>query len=486
MAGIAFRLQKLLSGESLSDLVRAYLYSAIISTGPFLIVIITLAAIKTAVQVRLPVAEGNYLLSLIVYVFAFTMIGVSPFIYVATRYLADQYYLKNIASFAPCYQALLMVIFTLQSVVALPYLYRLDLVLPAKWVLFCLYLFVSGIWIAMIFLSAARNYMGIVVAFAVGGVVGIGAAWLGGDYFGFVGFLTGLTLGQGACFTILTLRIFQEFGFGSFYNFGFFAYFKKHPYLVFIGIFYYLGVWVDKFVFWFSPVGEPVANLVKVYTDYDMPMFLAYLTVTPAMAFFLVQMETSFVREYHAYFEAIRKRGSLSSVQRQRKKMIEVLSNHFQKYALFQGIISGVVILALLNIAEAFQLNPYQMGILRISILGAFLHMGLLMVLTIVFYFDFQKEAFIMVFLFLVTNATFTLATLRIGYQAFGFGYATASFVTVLVSFLILNGKLKNLDYWILMKQPILVPRYKLESELAFDYKIEHAAKIPPPQGERA
>jgi len=177
-------------------------------------------------------------------------------------------------------------------------------------------------------------------------------------------------------------------------------------------------------------------------------------------------METSFAKKYHAYYDCIRKRANLNIISEKRKEIIENLSNHFQKYALFQGIITGIVIIFLYDLAEAFGLNPYQMGILRIAILGAFLQMGFLMILNIIFYFDFQKEALIMTLLFLVTNAIFTLISLHIGFIAFGFGYAAACFVTVIVSFMILNYKLKRLEFLTFMKQPILIPQFKFESEL--------------------
>ncbi len=466
MAGIAFRLQKMLSGDSYGDVIRAYLYSAIIAAGPFLVVIATLSAIKIAVQTRLTIEEGEMFLGLIVYVFGFSMIAVSPFIYVVTRYLADKYYLKEYGAFSPSYVSVLQTVFILQSISAILYLRLLPLDFNAKWTLFSLYLCTSGMWIAMIYLSAARSYLWIVFAFVASGVGGIVASLVLGSKLGFNGFLYGFTIGQGLCFLLLTMQIFREFGFASSYDFGFFAYFKQHPSLVAIGIFYYAGIWVDKLIYWFSDVGQTVAPYLRVYVNYDSPMFLAYLTVVPSMAFFLVQMETSFVKVYHAYYQAVRGRATLHVIRECRQAMITNLSHHFQKYAIFQGSFSGILILFFYNISDTLGLNPYQIGIMRIGILGAFLQMGFLMILNIIFYFDFQKDALWMTLCYFVANAVFTYATLKIGYHSFGFGYTIAGFITVLVSFLMLNNKLKNLDYWTFMRQPIVIPRFKLEGEM--------------------
>ncbi|MCP5463748.1 MAG: exopolysaccharide Pel transporter PelG, partial [Deltaproteobacteria bacterium] len=455
MAGIAFRLQKLVKGESYSDLIRAYLYSAIISTGPFLVIIGTLGILKALIQTRLTIDEGQLLLSLIVYCYAFSMIAVSPFLYVVTRYLADKYYLKEIHTFTASYLSVLYTVFIVQSLISIPFIYSLDLYFVSKITLYCLFQFVGGIWIAMIYLSAGRSYLWIVGAFVTGGILGVILSSVLGQNYGFAGFLNGFGFGQGVIFLILTCRIFFEFGYASSHNFGFFSYFRSHPYLMLTGVFYYLGIWIDKFIFWFSPYADVIEPQVRVYTNYDTPMFLSYLTVVPSMAFFLVQMETSFVKYYNAYYKSVRERSSLNTIRSRRQDMIQNLSQHFQKYALFQGVFSFVVILSLVillpNMVQGLHLNPYQTGIFRIGILGAFLLMGFLMILNIVFYFDFQRDAFLFSLVLFLTNTIATLVTLKIGYEAFGFGMTVSALITVIFAFYVLNKKLKDLDYWTFM-----------------------------------
>lgn len=465
MAGIGFRLQKLLSGKSYTDLIKAYLFSAVIMTGPILVVLVSLALVKAASQWRLSIEEGYVLLSLIVYVYAFSMVGVSPFLYIVTRYLADKQYMGEIDTHTPAYLAVLLIVFLFQSVVALLFLSHLPLELAVKWPVFCLYLLVNGIWLAMVFLSAARSYLWIVWAYFLGGALGTAAAMFLGRQSGLSGFLNGYALGQAILFFILTVRIFIEFGCRSPLDFGFLAYAKKYPYLVLVGIFYYIGIWVDKFVFWFSPGAQVVAGQIHVFPRYDTPMFLAFLTVIPSMAYFLIQMETSFFRHYQGYYKSIREREGLQSIREKKQGILRNLTGNFQRYALFQGVLSGLVILFIYQIGDLFNLNPLQMGILRVGILGAFMQMGYMMVLNILFYFDFQKDACILTFLYFACNALFTWVTLQIGLPAYGFGYMAAAFVTLLFGFVTLDRKLKEIDYWTFMRQPVLVPKFKFETE---------------------
>ncbi len=465
MAGIGFRLQKLLSSESYTDLIKAYLFSSIIATGPMLVVMATLILVKGSIESRLSIEEGRLFLSLIVYVYAFSMVGVGPFLYVVTRYLADKHYLKQTDAYTPTYFSTIEIIFAFQGITALIFLIPLPLSWSLKWVIVVFYLLVSGTWMAMVILSAARNYNWILIAFIGGGVIG----WLASIYFGkemgLGGFLNGYTLGQAVTFTILTARIMIEFGFERTHDYGFLFYYKKYPLMAIIGVAYYLGTWIDKFVFWFFNKDVLPGEIFRVYPTYDTPMFLAFLTIVPSMAFFLVEMETSFAKEFHAYYESIKNRDSLGQIRECENSIRNNVSRHFQKFALFQGLFSTLIITFITQIADVFHLNPYQLGILRIGILGAFLQMGFVMILNIFFYFDFQKEACLLTIIYAVGNALFAFITLQIGLPAYGFGYAVTCFITVLLGFFLLDSRLKSLNYWTFMKQPIVTPKFKFETE---------------------
>ena len=87
--------------------------------------------------------------------------------------------------------------------------------------------------------------------------------------------------------------------------------------LALTGFFYNLGVWVDKFVFWANPlVSDPVIGPLRASIIYDIPIFLAYLSIVPGMAVFLVRVETDFAESYDAFYHAVRSGDSLVNIQR--------------------------------------------------------------------------------------------------------------------------------------------------------------------------
>ncbi|MFS9669432.1 exopolysaccharide Pel transporter PelG, partial [Klebsiella pneumoniae] len=75
-----------------------------------------------------------------------------------------------------------------------------------------------------------------------------------------------------------------------------------YPSLMLIGLLYNLGIWLDKFMFWYAPgTGQQVFGPLNASVIYDIPVFLAYLGIIPGMAVFLVRIETDFVEYYDAF-----------------------------------------------------------------------------------------------------------------------------------------------------------------------------------------
>jgi uncharacterized membrane protein len=465
MAGIGFRLQKLLTGDSYSDLIRAYLYSAMISAGPMLVVMATLAVVKQLAQNYLGLDGEGQFMGLVVYVYAFSMITVSPFFFIVTRYLADQYYLKEYDSFASTYFASLICVFVIQLAVGVWFVSRLPVSFEVKFWEIILFQCVGAIWMAMVVLSAARSYLWIVVAFSMGCVTAIGFSIFLGRLLGLEGFVAGFAVGQLVVFTILSVRILREFGYKIGCSFTFLRYASKYPFLVAIGSLYYLGIWVDKAVFWSSPHAAQVLSVLRIMPDYDMPLFVAYLTVVPSLAFFLIQMETSFAVCYQTYYQSIRRHATMSVINACEDAVADNLTGQFQRFAVFQGIISGFAILFAPQIGEFFGLSYVQQGVFRIAILGAFMQIGVIMIINILFYFDAQFEAFLLTLIFFVLNGVLAKISITIGLPAYGYGYTVTSFVTLLAGFLVLDWRLRRLNYWTFMRQAVVVPKFKLESE---------------------
>ena len=85
--------------------------------------------------------------------------------------------------------------------------------------------------------------------------------------------------------------------------------------------------------------------------------------------------------------------------------------------------------------------------IFRLTCLGALFHVLLLITTLVLLYFDLRRQAMLSCLLFLVLNAAGALATLQIGVQSYGLGYALAALIGLVVSFRFLTHGPNELDY---------------------------------------
>ena len=457
MAGIGFRLRKLLDQESYLATIQAYLYSALISSGPWLITILVIGVLgMLQTSAAYPFEDVVRFRLTIIYAYAFSLIVVGLLQMPLTRYLADLLFSRDLGLYLPTYVAALIVVGVVQGLIGV-----LAVSLYSDWSLLygfhavVLYVIVSFIWVAMIFITTVKDYRSVSLAFLIGGAISVGAGYALGDVRGTEGYVVGYTIGQIFIFLYLTLRIAVEFATEQLLTFDFLRYLWRYPSLVAIGFGYNLAIWADKFVFWFGPPGTRVDAFMHSCDVYDVPMFLAYLTIVPAMSLFLIRVETSFYEGYKNFYAAIVDKGSLAMIRRRKQEMVTSMRSSIARLLKVQGTLSLVAILLVPQVIDVLPLNWLHMNILRIGILGAFLHVLLLMLNIGLLYFEFRREAVVVTVLFLVGNFAFTWLSLSGGLAWYGYGYLAACFVTLLAGVIILDHRIRNLEYITFVMQPV-------------------------------
>ena len=456
MAGIGFQLRKILNQETYSATIRAYLYSALISSGPWLITIVAIGIVGLSQARYLVVSESQVFRITIVYVYTFTLIFLGIFQMPLTRYLADLLFTGNTRLFLPTFIGALLLMGYAQAAFVLPtalYFSGWNLVYGLH--VFIFYMGVSFTWLAMIFLSAARNYNAIVIAFFGGLLVSVGLGTLMGRVYGVDGYIAGYTIGRVVLFLLLASRVVKEFPSDLRISFDFLRYLRRYYMLIVIGFFYNVSIWIDKMVFWFGPYGQRVDSFLYACNFYDLPMYLAYLTIVPSMAIFLIRVETSFIGYYKAFYGAIVGKRSYSVIHSFRLSMVEHIKLSFTRLLKVQGIVTFLAFLVVpyLDQFTSWAL-PYE-NILRIGVLGAFCHVLLLIVSIYLLYFDFQKETLFLIGFFMVVNGALTYLSQRLGEAYFGYGYGVACIVSLVLGLCMLFYKLRHLEYTTFVGQPI-------------------------------
>lgn len=456
MAGIGFELRKILKRDSLLSLMQAYTYAAVISSGPWVLSIVGILVIGVlSYAIVLP----NFLIVQfqvsITYVIAVSLIFTGPFQLAFTRFTADRLFEKNNDVILTNFHAVTLAVTVVGGIAGLLcvlFLFPQQSVMY-RLLLLAAFVIMSNIWIATIFLSGMKQYKEIVWMYLLGYAITVMAA-LAMRPFGLEGLMGGFVIGQALLLMSMTILILRNYPAQQFISFEFFERKRMYPTLLYVGFFYNLGVWVDKFVFWFTPdTSQAIIGPLRASVIYDLPVFLAYLSIIPGMAIFLLRMETDFVEFYDKFYRSVRSGGSLEVIEEARNGMVETI-----RLGIFEIIkIQTIAILLLIVIGEAvlqwLGISTLYLPLLYIDVIAAGLQVVLLGILNVFFYLDKRRIVLALCATFVVLNLALTMVSVLLGPAFFGYGFAIALLVVVLAGLVLLSRTLGMLEYETFMLQ---------------------------------
>ncbi|WP_421902749.1 exopolysaccharide Pel transporter PelG [Maridesulfovibrio sp.] len=455
MAGIGFELRKMLRGDSFLSDVSAYLYAAMVSSGPWLMSVLCLAVLGLYSYSGFSRMDQDIFRTTIVYVYAFTLIYVGYIQLVVTRYLADRFYLGDEKITLTAFFTSAVIVLVAGGIIGVGGIWFFELTFTYKIIAVILFLIVAMIWLTMIFLSAVKDFRSIVQAFAVGTSCSVGGAFLLYPLAGLEGYLLGYTCGQAVIFFWLLARLLAEFPPGRVWDSEMFSYFLKYWELALIGMFFNLAIWVDKIMFWFAPDSRMVVPYLRTHDMYEGPIFFAYLTIVPTLAIFLVKIETKFYEHYHDYFAKIISKEDLSSILQEKKGMIRMLKESLREILIVQGALTMLCIFMAPEFVDLVGLSPLQQPLLQIALVGSLLQVMLSVAVIILFYFDLRKEVLAVTIVFLLSNVGLTWLSMQLGFTFYGYGYCYSCFIALMFSYYLVSKSVRDLEYITFSSQPL-------------------------------
>ncbi|MDR3410682.1 MAG: exopolysaccharide Pel transporter PelG [Formivibrio sp.] len=456
MAGIGFELRKLLKKESYLGLLQAYSYAGIISSGPWILSIVGVLLIGFfSLSVVIPrVAVQQFQVS-VTYLLATSLIVTGPLQLAFTRYVADRLFEKKDDMIVPNFLGAQLVTLLIAGGLGTILFFTLfrdmgvfyRLLMLAAFVQLCL------IWIATIFLSGMKRYTAIVWVFALGYGTTVAAALLLRPW-GLEGLLSGFVFGHYLMLCGLWFLILQHYPIKFFIDFDFLRHHRMFHSLIWTGLFYNLGIWFDKLLFWYAPeTSHAIIGPLRASPIYDLPIFLAYLSIIPGMAVFLVRIETDFVEFYERFYRAVREGASLEMIESLRNEMVFTIRQGLAEIVKIQGITIlvvfalGKLLLNWLGMSELYQ------QLLYIDLIAAGLQMVFLAILNIFFYLDKRRLVVLLTGIFVVSNAVLTSVSIAIGPSWYGYGFALSLLLSVCAGMVFLSDKLEKLEYETFMLQ---------------------------------
>lgn len=449
MAGVGFRLRRILREPSYFNIFRAYSYAGILSAGPWVISIlgiVLLGLIKHLVTGSV-LFISQFQVSL-AYLISASLILVGLAQHCFTRYISDCLFRKRYQYVTPQFMSMLLVMSGLALVIALcvvPILFPKEN-LGYQVLMVCCFVVLTNIWLASSLLSGLRSYLSILAVFAVG--YGITAV-LGYALYplGLNGLMLGFFIGQSVLLLGELLIICREYPSQSLMGFDQFKPGRVYLSLVGVSFFYNIGVWADKYLFWINPsTSHPVIGLLRASVIYDMPMFLAMITMIPGMAVFLFRIETDFVEHYEAYYQAIREGGTLSEILRKHTGLVSAAQQGLLDIAKVQVVIVLLVFLVGPDLIRWFGISKLYLHLFKIDVISASLLVLFMGMLNLLFYLDKRQQALWLCVLFLCANVLFTLLSFQLGVFYFGYGYLVALLISTFATMLLLNYDFNRLN----------------------------------------
>jgi len=220
------------------------------------------------------------------------------------------------------------------------------------------------------------------------------------------------------------------------------------------GVLYNISIWIDKVIFWFSPiVGYAVIDRLHASMVYDFPIFLAYLSIIPGMAIFFFRLEADFAESYANFYKAINKHGTLEQIKSYKQDMIDGVKRSIQEVLFVQGMFNILLFLSAEELFQLFMLPKLYLPLFYVDVIGVQLQLGFMSILAYLYYLDRQKEALLYTLLFVILNALLTWISIQLGPYFYGYGFSTALLILFVASINTLNNILRELDYQTFMLQ---------------------------------
>ncbi|MGV8921701.1 MAG: exopolysaccharide Pel transporter PelG [Pseudomonas sp.] len=449
MAGIGFELRKILSRDSYTSTLHAYAYAGVIGSGPWVLSILSVMLVGIiSIGLVVPELLIRQFLTTVTYLMATSLILTGGLQLFFTRFVSDRLFEKKFDQILPNLIGVLLLV-TLGSgvlgIIVLSTLFDQSLIYRlltlANFVVLC------NLWLVIIFLSGMKAYNRILLVMLIGYSLMVGSAFFL-RYFEMEGLLMALLLGHSALLFLFLYDILREYRAEKLVAFDFLDKRQVFVSLLLTGLCYNLGIWIDKFIFWFNPdTSSQVIGPLRASILYDLPIFLAYLAIIPGMAVFLVRIETDFAEWYDRLFRAVRDGETLQHIRSLKAEMTFSIRQGLLEICKVQGLTVVLLFLFGPRLLEWLGMSSYYLPLFYIDLIGVSIQVVFMAILNVFFYLDKRAIVLELCLLFVVLNAALTLLSLQLGPSFFGYGFTFSLLACVLLGLARLSTALDDLEY---------------------------------------
>jgi len=299
-----------------------------------------------------------------------------------------------------------------------------------------------NLWMVVIFLSGMKAYNRILLIMFLGYLTMVIASVVLRHY-NKEGLMLAFLLGHTLLLYCFLVEIIREFPVRNWFAFDFLNRRLIYISLFFTGLLYYGAIWVDKFIFWINPMtSEAIIGPLRASA-----IFLAYLTIIPGMAVFLVRIETDFAENYDRLYNAIRNGEALDHVYFLKDQMALSIRQGILEIFKVQGITVMLFFLWAEDILSLLGISLNYLPLLYVDVIGVSVQMVLMSLLNVFFYLDRRETVLLLTGTFFASNILLTLLTQAWGPSFFGYGFVGATIFTTFLAVFYVNRIVRDLEY---------------------------------------
>jgi uncharacterized membrane protein len=454
MAGIGFVLRELDVRDTISGSVSAAGHGMIVAAGPWIFTVLSLGLIHRGTATVLTADVSYSFRSFVMYAFAISLLATAPFLNVGVRLASDDIYRRTFSGIRPRFLATIS-IGSLASAAAALAVYSLVFGLAGTDLLIAVgsTAIVALIWPTLAFCGAVRDYKGITASFGIGTVASIlGTIWIAHRGFGTPAMIGMFLLGLSIVFFGLASRILVAFpdqvgGLGTHFL-ELVKGLRRHWMLAAGSFFAIAAIWADKVIMWFGPDQVVLSNGLISAPAYDGALFLAYLVMIPALGLFVTAIETTFFEDSRRLFDAIQGQAPLGRIERLANTLEKQTYKMIYGVLLTLGACCVVVILISPVLVPFIGLKYQQLGIFRMGVLAVFFQFMFVAASSVVLFLDRQSRFLALQAIFLAAQVGFTIMTIHLGQEYFGYGHLLACALSAFLAMSVLERTLGNVVYF--------------------------------------
>ena len=412
MAGIGFELKKLFSRRGLFASFRAYGYAGIICTGPMLLgIVLLLGVMFLCDRTGAPKQSRELLVCMITYTLLASLTVTSFLSMVVTRFIADMLYEeKNEAVLSSFWGS------TGLMLIAGGILYGIFLIFSGvglidKFLCFELFGELIVTWNAMSYLTAIKDYRGIMLSF----LAAIAVTFLSGALLLFLGISHVEALMAAVCI-----------GYGI------------------------MLLWDVVLLYEYFPQSDISAH--------DVPALIAFLTILITTVNFVVSVEVNFYPKYRNYYSLFNDGGTIKDIMQAGTEMLDVLNRELKYTALKQLLTTALAISMGESLLKYLPLgfNDLMYGYFRTLCVGYGIYAVANTMLLLLLYFTDYRGALAASVIFAVGTSVFTVISLFCPQVYYGFGFLAGCVLFYFIVMIRLERYTRRLPYYILSIQPVV------------------------------